>query len=588
MEAVKKQLIIIILLFLLIGSLFIGTTSAADGDLALAQQYAPILYFVADEKCYPVDVSYFIDNSFLYQQGNPIPISEQPTADMIATFTSTTEIYYLDNQLGTVNEGDDGIETAYQSQMSTNYKIYARVDNAQGIIQYWFFYVFNNGDLNRHEGDWEMIQIYLYNGEPAQVMCSQHHGGQRAVWAQVDRDGDHPRIYVARGSHANYLRSYSGKLGIASDVVGNNGKTIQTADYLEILTTQPWLSFAGHWGWVGESDAAAVESSVLGNAGPEGPQFREDGLMWTSPLSWGAGLFQTNDMMFLAEWLLYNFVMIFLICVVIAVLVLAFRLYRRYKRHGLGPRFFAFLYIDGFNSKSIGNILCMVGVVIAFLGLFYPWYTVTTTITIPDYATQGTMNMITIDGIHGFQVTLPNSNGPTPLGNFALPFSTLVGIGLIFLILGSIGLSKSRKAGIKYLGRGIGLLLPFIIIIIVLMSLGAILPLLAPSNLPADFNVFQTINTISSSPFNGQQTVTLADVSGSVSLEWGFGVGIYLMLIAAIILIMAGLLEIVAHASFFDEREWVPLPKVKKEKEPKKPKPPKEKDIFPTEEEVKK
>jgi hypothetical protein len=70
----------------------VGMVSAADQDLA--KRYAPILYFEKNEKCYPIDISYALNNSYLYEVGNPIPISTAPTKAMLANYT--TEKFYLD------------------------------------------------------------------------------------------------------------------------------------------------------------------------------------------------------------------------------------------------------------------------------------------------------------------------------------------------------------------------------------------------------------------------------------------------------------------------------------------------------------
>jgi hypothetical protein len=44
-----------------------------------------------------------------------------------------------------------------------------------------------------------------------------------AEWKDVEKTGDtHPGVYVALGSHADYFRSYQGKLGTESDIVGNS------------------------------------------------------------------------------------------------------------------------------------------------------------------------------------------------------------------------------------------------------------------------------------------------------------------------------------------------------------------------------
>jgi hypothetical protein len=84
------------------------------------------------------------------------------------------------------------------------------------ILQYHFFYAFNDwrlaaNGMNHHEGDWEMVAVYLKNGNPYSVLFSQHGAGNIKKWEDaivvVDMHGQrttHPLVYVALGSHANY------------------------------------------------------------------------------------------------------------------------------------------------------------------------------------------------------------------------------------------------------------------------------------------------------------------------------------------------------------------------------------------------
>jgi hypothetical protein len=65
--------------------------------------------------------------------------------------------------------------------------------------------------MNHHEGDWEMVAVYLKNDEPYAVLFSQHGAGNMEKWKTVrmavDKQGNattHPLVYVALGSHANY------------------------------------------------------------------------------------------------------------------------------------------------------------------------------------------------------------------------------------------------------------------------------------------------------------------------------------------------------------------------------------------------
>lgn len=545
----------ILLIFLLIAvNHIVSISTAADQDTA--EQYAPILYFVDGEKCFPVDVTYAIENSYVYEIGNPTVLSTSPTAEMLKNYTSDS--YYLDNQQGTVAIGDNGIENHYQNKLpALGYTVYARVDPSNTSIQYWFFYAFNNGDLNRHEGDWELVQVVLSNGQPTEVMFSQHYGGQKAMWNQVEKEGNHVKVYVARGSHANYIKPYSGKIGLASDTVADNGIVVRPTEYtLEILDTQPWLDFAGHWGWVGIDESTAAQAEILGEAGPLGPKFRQEGTMW-QPYVWASNLQPANDILFILEWLVYNFVLLFALVTVLSLLLLIFFISRRRKKHGLGPRIFSLFYIDGSNQKSFGNIICIGAIALILLALFYPWYTVTATLTIPPVQQAETFPVLSIDAIHGIQIQLPNRNGPVPLGTFTLPFYLIIVIGVVFLVLSTIGISQSTKLGRKYVLRGIRLFIPFLLILIFIMTIASIITLSAPPDLEENTEMNTAIQAISASPFSGQYTIQTTEVEGgTIQLHWGFGTGIYLLLFAGIALIMAGILEITAHEQFYEEHPF--------------------------------
>ncbi len=560
----KKIVISILFIGILVaGSNFASIASAADEEVA--ERYAPILYFVEGEQCYPVDVSYALENSYLYENENPSPLSTTPTEALLSTLT--TDNYFLDNQRGTVAVGDNGIENDYQSKMAAlGYKVYANVDTVNSVIQYWFFYVFNAGDLNRHEGDWELVQVVLSGGQPSEVMFSQHYSGQKAQWSQVEKEGEHVKVYVALGSHANYIKPYSGKVGLANDMVADNGRILRPTDYtIELLNTQPWLSFGGRWGWAGVDQSATAEAAILGEAGPNGPKFREGGTMW-QPLAWANNLQPANDILFLLEWLIYNFVLLFILFTVVSLLLLIFFIYRRKKKHGLGPRVFSLFYIDGTNQKSIGNILCIVVIIMTVIALFLPWYTVTADVSIPGSEQTGTFDVVSVDGINGVQIRLPNRNGPVPLGTFAVPFFVIIGIGLVFLVLSTIGISQSKKLGKKYVLRGVRLLFPFLFILIFILLFASIIPMIAPPNIEGNADMQSAMDAISASPFSGQSTVQIIEVQGgSIQLAWGFGIGAYLLLFAGILLIMAGLMEMTVHEQFFEDKSPAQMNIEKKE-----------------------
>jgi len=90
--------------------------------------------------------------------------------------------------------------------------------NQWTLLQYHFFYAFNDwrlaaNGMNHHEGDWEMVAVYLKNDAPHAVLLSQHGAGNIEPWETIIKsrgmDGSettHPIIYPALGSHANYSR----------------------------------------------------------------------------------------------------------------------------------------------------------------------------------------------------------------------------------------------------------------------------------------------------------------------------------------------------------------------------------------------
>jgi hypothetical protein len=90
--------------------------------------------------------------------------------------------------------------------------------NQWTILQYHFFYAFNDwrlaaNGINHHEGDWEMVAVYLKNDSPYAALLSQHGVGYIEKWKTTIKVADptgnettHPVIYVALGSHANYSK----------------------------------------------------------------------------------------------------------------------------------------------------------------------------------------------------------------------------------------------------------------------------------------------------------------------------------------------------------------------------------------------
>jgi hypothetical protein len=157
----------------------------------------------------------------------------------------------------------------------------------QLVVQYWFFYVYNDWN-DRHEGDWEMIQLVFDAAdataalatEPIQVMYAQHEGGELSDWDAGPlqrRDGTHPVVFVGEGSHASYFSSehWFGKSAQSGFGCDNTSAPVQefSPTVLRLSGDEGWLSFIGRWG----------EQQPSFNNGPTGPSTKSQ---WLSPVTW--------------------------------------------------------------------------------------------------------------------------------------------------------------------------------------------------------------------------------------------------------------------------------------------------------------
>lgn len=517
----KKAILLALLL------IFVANFSKSE---EIAERFAPILYFEKGEELYPVSIEYHLLNSNLNRSidNESIFIKASPSPEEIGEYKDAD--YYLDNVKGTIY--DDRIIEDYKNS-KLNYTVYCHVFSKNNLyfVQYWFFYAFNKGYLNTHEGDWEMVQIVLNeNKEPIEVMYSQHISGQRASWKLVEKEGEHIKVYVARGSHANYFRYYQGKIGLANDIVGKNGKILYPNEYkLVVLKNESWLYYGGRWGEFG-----GAEDDIRGKRGPFGPLYREEGRMWNG--EWGFDLPALNKNILYFEWFLYHFTKIYIIAIAIGLAIILFSIYGKSRKRGF--KFIPFV----FNIKeNKGNILAISGIIFAILSLFYPWYNVFVNIPTGDYQTPGFVKIVSIDGLNGLQVNLFEKNsGMIQIGALPIPFSVIIGSAILFFILGTIGI-KGKKAGIKYIWRGIKFLLPVILIIIAISFIKFFTYQIKELSIKGEAE--EIINAISTNPLMGEKILYLEKL-GEVHLKWGIGLGSLFLLLSSILLIISGILAI--------------------------------------------
>jgi hypothetical protein len=555
-EVMRKYILLFMVLLivgLLASSPIASVIAQADSDndgipdskeQQLALTYEPYLHFAAGEKFFPTDVNYHIENSFLYMKVDDTNtlIENAPTATSIAQYT--TEDYFLNNTLG----GFEEIAQDYkQKRESFGDKIYAHVTSESGriVVQYWFFYAFNPGTLNQHQGDWEMIEIVLDStGAPQYAVYSQHNAGQRAEWKDVEKaDGTHPGVYVALGSHANYFRSYQGKIGTESDTVGN-AYTLKPED-LEVIVlgekgtgnhplSQDWLDFGGRWGnW-----ARLVDAS-LGSAGPSGPGQGENMEKWLNPVSWGIDRSLVDQTWFTISLLV--FYLPYIIGAVIGV-VAAIKVWKIVKRKREGK----LNLMKILRSKAaVGVILGIVGIAVYFAALFLPWYVVAGNVGTAYLDTAGTTEIVLIDGVNGLRInTLQGDQGLTTLFGIGIPFGIIFLASVVFNALDVIGVEKAKSLSRSYIISGFTSLIPIIIIILFIVSLVGLITQFTGfvgGGEPMPIQINEMASAMSSSPFGGEFISTI-DSSGTINITWGLAIGSYLFIAAAAIEIVAGII----------------------------------------------
>ncbi len=165
------------------------------------------------------------------------------------------------------------------------------------VVQYWFFYYFNQFN-DVHEGDWEGMQIAFDASSPQQALAEgpsqialfQHGGGEKADWDddRVEKEGTHPVVYPAAGSHATffepavYVENGQGGSGLGCDNTTEPLRRVVPTPVL--IPDQPgpgtrfqWLTYFGHWG----------EQQKGYNNGPTGPLTKSQ---WDAPFTWMDGL----------------------------------------------------------------------------------------------------------------------------------------------------------------------------------------------------------------------------------------------------------------------------------------------------------
>jgi hypothetical protein len=289
-------------------------SAAADDALhALAVRYAPVVRLSeqeapcgSGEAFEPIDVDAIFGNAEVALRGPWSGANLVKVAPVAADVAADHDGYALDFPGNGLSSSACSYEE-WQRRMTAHRSptVYAHVatESGQLALQYWFFYVYNDFN-NKHEGDWEMIQLDFdaatpeaaLRGTPTIVGYSQHQGAERADWGSSKLelvDGTHPVVYPAEGSHANYFSSAlflgrSAAQGVGCD--DTNEPWRELMPHVAIVPQNeeaahaefPWLGYQGRWG---EQRRSFYDA-------PTGPNTKQQ---WTEPITWSSETWRASS-----------------------------------------------------------------------------------------------------------------------------------------------------------------------------------------------------------------------------------------------------------------------------------------------------
>jgi hypothetical protein len=199
------------------------TIPPADVRLALEERFAPDLKLDSKELLLPIDIPTYVSTTTLDERIRKVlkvfqehpTVASLPTTDLLC-FIAAGCMFQLDVRgaeppvskpaaYGAINKA----LFAHGAKVTVYTHTLQYTDTGDYAIQYWFLYLFNYR-LNEHESDWEQITVMLDKDQnPKLTLYSSHATGFTRDWGDMEHDGDHPIVYVARGSHANYFHAGS-------------------------------------------------------------------------------------------------------------------------------------------------------------------------------------------------------------------------------------------------------------------------------------------------------------------------------------------------------------------------------------------
>ena len=287
----------------------------ATDPTELLQRHLPVLRYDSQEPYFADAASEWTDNpgNQLKRADETVLAAATPTggqAQLSLDFLGRShyangEAVRADDRIGVTTKNYVAEAKALHAQPQYANRVYghfATGSDGRVWLAYWFFYFYNDYNLigplikaGLHEGDWEMIQLRLDPAAevPDLAAYAQHTHAEQRAWDKVERVGDQPVVYPARGSHASYFTADTHWTGDWFDFA--DGKRPAPPLTLEILSdaagTNDWAVWPGMWGG---TTPPPGDVSPLDDSSPRGPgghkQYKDPAVLLATAAAHAAAL----------------------------------------------------------------------------------------------------------------------------------------------------------------------------------------------------------------------------------------------------------------------------------------------------------
>ena len=196
---------------------------------------------------------------------------------------------------------------------------------------------------------------------------------------------------------------------------------------------------------------------------------------------------------------------------------------------------------------GIGLAIGLVAMALTVVAFFIPWYSVTASPPSESPPGSAPLQLISLGGTKGFNVSLfSNQTGTvyslplTKIVSVNAPFAVMFAVGIPLLLIDVVGVTRGSRLGRKFVDGGIVLIFCLVLIYVWFSLLPNDVPvtssLLGGTSVAAPES--QLLSAISANAVSGSMPIVTA--GGSSTISWGFGLGAYLLLAAAVLRFIAG------------------------------------------------